>query len=156
MGVASMGVTRILAKILFHCITVWSHRLATKGSTGQGLFTAWSLLSEITIQYVGYSVIASNDLSVIVMESHKIKSKTLAYHTNCIGYSDLGYSDKPGITIGRRKAKFTILCKSGSIADHAHISVSMRTCVEEPELQQVVINQSQHRTSTSPRPIYTC
>ena len=87
---------------------------------------------------------ASNDLSVIVMESRIIKSKTLPYHTNCIGYSDLGYSDKPGITIGRRKAKRTILYKSGSllvIADHAHIDVSMRTCAEEPELRRIAIDQ---------------
>ena len=45
---------------------------------------------------IGYSVTASNDLSVIAMESRIIKSKMLPYHTNCIGYSDLGYSDKPG------------------------------------------------------------
>ena len=51
---------------------------------------------------IGYSVTASNDLSVIAMKSRIIKSKTLPHHTNCIGYSDLGYSDKPGITIGRR------------------------------------------------------
>ena len=61
---------------------------------------------------IGYSVTASNDLSVIAMESRIIKSKTLPYHTNCIGYSDLGYSDKPGITIGRREAKRKILYKS--------------------------------------------
>ena len=81
------------------------------------------------------------------------------YHTNCIGYSDLGYSDKPGITIGRREARRTILYKSRSllaIAPYAHIGVSMRTCAEEPELRRIAINQSQHRTSTSPRPIYTC
>ena len=102
---------------------------------------------------IGYSVTASNDLSVIAMESQIIKSKTLPYHTNCIGYSDLGYSDKPGITIERREAKRTILYKSGSllaIANHAHIGVSMRTCAEEPELRWIAIA----RTSTSPRPIY--
>ena len=53
---------------------------------------------------IGYSVTASNDLSVIVIESQMIKSKTLPYHTNCIGYSDLGYSDKPGIMIGTHEA----------------------------------------------------
>ena len=51
---------------------------------------------------VGYSVTASNDLSVIAMESRIIKSKTLPHHTNCIEYIDLGYSDKPVIMIGRR------------------------------------------------------
>ena len=56
-----------------------------------------------------YSVTASNDLSVIAMKSRIIKSKTLPHYTNCIGYSDLGYSDKPVITIGRREAKRTKL-----------------------------------------------
>ena len=60
---------------------------------------------------IGYSVTASNDLSVIAMESRIIKSKTLPHHTNCIWYSDLGYSDKPVITIGRHEAKRTKLYK---------------------------------------------
>ena len=60
---------------------------------------------------IGYSVTVSNDLSVIVIESQIFKCITLPYHTNCIGYSDLGYSDKPVIMIGRREAKRTILCK---------------------------------------------
>ena len=102
------------------------------------------MVSSITVR-IGYSVTASNDLSVIAMESRIIKSKTLPYHTNCIGYSDLGYSDKPGITIGRREAKRTILYKSGSllaIADHAHIGVFMRTCAEEPQLRRIAIDRS--------------
>ena len=80
---------------------------------------------------IAYSVTASNDLSaVIVMESQIIKCKMLPYRTNCIGYNDLGCSDKPGIMIGRCEAKHTILYKSGyvlAIADHAHIGVSMRS-----------------------------
>ena len=60
---------------------------------------------------IGYSVTASNDLSVIAMKSRIIKSKTLLHHTNCIGYSDLGYSDKPVITIGRREGKRAKLYK---------------------------------------------
>ena len=60
---------------------------------------------------IGYSVTASDDLSVIAMKSRIIKSKTLPHHANCIGYSDLGYSDKPVITIGRREAKRTKLYK---------------------------------------------
>ena len=73
-------------------------------------------------------MIACNDLSVIAMESQIIKTKTLPYHTNYIGYSDLGCSDKTDITTGRRKAKHTILCKSRPflpITDHAHIGIGV-------------------------------
>ena len=61
------------------------------------------------------------------MESQIIKTKTLPHHTNCIRYSD-----KPGITIGRHKAKRMILCKSRSFL--------ARTCGEELKLLQIAFN----------------
>ena len=102
--------------------------------------------------HIGYNLTVSNDLSVIAIESQI--TKMLPYHTNCIGYSDLGYSDKLLIMIERREAKHTILYKSRLflvIADHTYIGVSMRTFAGEPELRRIVID----RTSTSSRPIYT-
>ena len=69
------------------------------------------IVSRVYTVRIGYSVTASNDLSVIAMKSRIIKSKTLLHHTNCIGYSDLGYSDKPVITIGRREGKRAKLYK---------------------------------------------
>ena len=65
----------------------------------------------ISTACIRYSVTVSND---IITESWIIKTKTLPFHTNCIGYSNLGCSDKSGITIGRREAKRTIL-REGNI-----------------------------------------
>ena len=96
---SELTIIYILYHSLHHCfISLYSHCI----HPGKKI----NIISGYTVR-IGYSVTASNDLSVIAMKSLIIKSKTLPHHTNCIGYSDLGYSDKPGITIGRREANRT-------------------------------------------------
>lgn len=64
--------------------------------------------AKVSTVYIGYSVTASSDVSVIVIES---RAKHFACHTNCISYSDLACSNKSDIMIERCEAKPTILYK---------------------------------------------